>query len=618
MVNIVNCAAVGFQVPERVLLDEVSLGVDDGDSIGVVGRNGDGKSTLLRILAGRQEPTSGRVSRRGGATVGMLDQRDDPAERTVAEVVLGSRDPHEWAGDARVRDVLVGLLGGLEAPGVGGLDARTDELSGGQLRRVALAAVLVEDPDLLLLDEPTNLLDVDGVAWLAEHLRARSAQGRGALVVVTHDRWFLDAVVTTTWEVHDAVVDAYEGGYAAWTLARVERQRVSAVTEERRLNLVRKELAWLRRGPPARTSKPKFRIDAAESLIADEPPPRDGVALQTLASSRLGKDVLDLEDVRVDHPRGDGDLLRGITWRLGPGDRVGVVGANGAGKTTLLRVLTGELPPDGGKVKRGKTVEVACLTQDLADLAPVAHLRAVEAVAAVAQVAVVGGKEMTASQLVEQLGFPRQRQWTPVAELSGGERRRLQLLRLLLRGPNVLLLDEPTNDLDTDSLAAMEDVLDSFAGTLVVVSHDRYLLERLCDRHVGLLNDGAVRDLPRGVEQYLELRRAGVGADGPGTRANGDRAGPAQTVVGSSQPSVGPAGGAGSPREVRAARKEASRLERRLTRLAEAELRLHDELAANATDPGQVQALDARLQEVLAEKDQVESDWLVAAELSET
>ncbi|WP_336921851.1 ABC-F family ATP-binding cassette domain-containing protein [Aquipuribacter sp. SD81] len=607
MANLVNCTGVHVAVPDRVLLREVSLGVDDGDRVGVVGRNGGGKSTLLRVLAGRLDPDDGRVSVRSGSRVGMLDQRDQPTGRTVAETVLGDRAAHEWAGDARVRDVVGGLLGDLDAAGVGGMDAATDALSGGQLRRVALARVLVDDPDVLLLDEPTNHLDVDGVAWLAEHLRARAASGRGALVVVTHDRWFLDAVVTTTWEVHDGEVDAYEGGYAAWVLARAERQRVAAVTEERRQNLVRKELAWLRRGAPARTSKPRFRLDAAADLIADEPPPRDGVALQRLAAARLGKDVLDLEDVRVDHPRGGEPLLAGTTWRLAPGERYGVVGANGAGKTTMLRLLTGQREPDGGRVRRGKTVEVACLTQDLAELAPVAHRRAVEAVADVAQTAVVGGREMTASQLVEQLGFPRERQWTRVSELSGGERRRLQLLRLLLQRPNVLLLDEPTNDLDTDSLAAMEDVLDSFAGTLVVVSHDRYLLERLCDRYVGMLGDGALRDLPRGVEEYLERRSAGGTAGGSAPSS----AGPAPTAAGD-RPGPGLAAA-----DLRAARKDLARLERRLERLGAEETRLHEDLAARATDAAAVLELDARLRDVTAERDQVEAEWLALAEVVE-
>ena len=612
MPNLVNVTGIHIALPDRVLLDQVSLGVNDGDLVGVVGRNGDGKSTLLRVLAGTGEVHAGRVAVRGGVRVGMLDQRDRPTGETVAGVVLGHRaaEAHTWAGDARLRDVVAGLLGGPGAAGVGGMDARTDELSGGQLRRVALAAVLVDDPDVLLLDEPTNHLDVDGVAWLAGHLQARGATGRGAVVVVTHDRWFLDAVCTQTWEVHDAVVDAYEGGYAAWVLARVERERVSQVTEERRRNLARKELAWLRRGAPARTSKPKFRIDAATELIADEPPPRDTVALQKLAAVRLGKDVVDVEDVRVEHPRGgDVPLLHDVTWRLAPGERVGVVGANGAGKTTLLRLLTGQRDPDAGRVKRGKTVRWACLTQDLAELHEVEHLRAVEAVEQVARTVVVAGKEMTASQLVEQLGFPQQRQWTLVKDLSGGERRRLQLLRLLLAQPNLLLLDEPTNDLDTDSLAAMEDVLDSYAGTLVVVSHDRYLLERLCDTHVGLVGDGRVRGLPRGVEEYLE-RRAAQQASGAGTSS-----------IDGGQGREGPTGQGGGPVDAaaaRAARKDLSRLERRLARLDAEETGLHAELAASATDPERVLALDTRLRAVVAEKDQVEADWLALAESVES
>ena len=593
MANVINCTDVRVLAGERVLLDGLSLGIADGDAIGVVGRNGDGKSTLLKVLLGARVPDSGRVSLRGGASIGMLDQRDPGGDRKVGHVVLGGVAEHEWAGQRRVREVLTGLLGGLDAAGVGGLDAPMELLSGGQRRRVALAKILIDDPDLLLLDEPTNHLDVDGVAWLADHLRGRAERATGAMAVVTHDRWFLDAVVSTTWEVHDRTVDAYDGGYAAWVLARAERERVASATEDRRQNLLRKELAWLRRGPPARTSKPRFRIDAATALIADEPPARDSLALQRLAMARLGKDVVDLEDVtaRVPVASGSRTLLDHVTWRLGPGDRVGVVGPNGVGKTTLLRLLTGDRAPDAGRVKRGKTLRPAMLSQDVAELDEVAHRRAVEAVADVAEVVNIGGKDVTASQLVEQLGFPKERAWTSVASLSGGERRRLQLLRLLLGGPNLLLLDEPTNDLDTDALAAMEDVLDGWAGTLVVVSHDRYLLERLCDRYLGVFPDGRVRDLPGGVEEYLAIRRVSASAPaGP--------VAPAQVPAGS------------SAAQARAARKDATRLERQIAK-AEADItRLHDQLAAHATDAATVMRLDGELREVTAMRDELEEEWL--------
>jgi ATPase subunit of ABC transporter with duplicated ATPase domains len=497
---------------------------------------------------------------------------------------------------------MAGLLGGVDAAGVGGLDAPLERLSGGQRRRVALAGLLVGEPDVVLLDEPTNHLDVEGVDWLARHLATRWPAGRGALAVVTHDRWFLDAVCTRTWEVHDGAVDGYEGGYAAYVLARAERDRIAAATNARRLNLMRKELAWLRRGPPARTSKPKFRIEAAQALIADEPPARDGVALTRMATARLGKDVVDLEDVSVAVGAGAERrvLLDGVTWRLGPGERIGVVGVNGAGKTTLLRLVTGDAKPDAGRVRRGKTVRAAMLTQEVRELDAVADLRVQEAVERVRGAVRIGDREVTAGQLLERLGFTRERVWTPVADLSGGERRRLQLLRLLMAEPNVLLLDEPTNDLDTDTLAAVEDTLDGWPGTLVVVSHDRYLLERVSDRQVALLGDGRVRDLPGGVDQYLALRRALL--DGP----------PAGRPAAAPVPSPGAA--ASGPGEQRAARKEMARLERQISRLQAEEERLHAELAAKATDHEAVLALDARLREVVSERDSLEEQWLVAAE----
>ena len=601
MPHLLGADRVHLTLGTRTLLDGVSLGVDDGQRIGVVGPNGAGKSTLLRVLAGNQAPDDGRVTRAGGTRVALLDQRDDLGDGTVRDVVHGDADAHEWASDARVRAVHTGLLADVA------LDAPVAQLSGGQRRRVALAALLVRDDEVLVLDEPTNHLDVEGVAWLAGYLVERYARGSGALVVVTHDRWFLDAVCTRTWEVHDGVVDQYDGGYAAYVLARAERAQQAATVEAKRQNLLRKELAWLRRGAPARTSKPKFRIDAATALIADEPPPRDSLALARTATARLGKDVLDLEDVTYALPDGR-VLLDDVTWRLGPGDRYGVVGVNGAGKTTLLRLLTGRAQPTSGRVRRGKTVQVAELRQDVEDLDEVADLRVVEAVEREKRSVVVGGKELTASQLVERLGFTRERARTPVRDLSGGERRRLQLLRLLVAEPNVLLLDEPTNDLDTDTLAAVEDLLDGWPGTLIVVSHDRYLLERVCDRQVALLGDGKVRDLPGGVEQYLELRAAALGG------ARFALPDDASSAAGDAPAADGPSAPAPSAAEVRAARKEVQRIERRLERIATLEAGLHARMAEQATDHEAVTALDAELRTLAAERDELEAAWLEAAE----
>jgi ATP-binding cassette subfamily F protein uup len=581
----------------RVLLDGVSLGLDDGAAIGVVGRNGSGKSTLLRLLTGRQTPDGGRVTRAGGTRVAMLDQADDLTPgRTVLDAIHGAVAHHEWAADAGIREIHDGLLADVD------LAADVGTLSGGQRRRVALAAVLTAPAEVLVLDEPTNHLDVEGVDWLARHLRARFGGGRGALVVVTHDRWFLDAVCTRIWEVVEGPaggrVETYDGGYAAYVLARAERLRTAAVAADKRANLLRKELAWLRRGAPARTSKPRFRLDAAASLIADEPPPRDPLELTRLATARLGKVVIDLEEVSLSFPLPDGgrrEILRGATWRLAPGARIGVVGVNGAGKTSVLRLLDGTLAPTAGRVVRGKTVQVAVLSQDVRELDAIAGERVVEAVENVRARVSVRDKELTAAQLVERLGFTRERAWTPVGELSGGERRRLQLLRLLVGEPNVLLLDEPTNDLDTDTLAAVEDLLDGWPGTLLVVSHDRYLLERVTDSQVALLGDGTIRDLPGGVEQYLEMRR---------------KAGGGKTAA----PAASRASTASVAERARTARKDLARIERRLERLHRTEEELHAELVVRATDHEAVLVLSARLRELEAEKAALEEEWLEAAE----
>ncbi|NHC15347.1 ABC-F family ATP-binding cassette domain-containing protein [Motilibacter deserti] len=568
----------------RTVIDDVTIGLTERARVGVVGRNGGGKSTLLQLFGRRVAPDTGRVVHAGGMRVGMLTQADDlPLGVPIRELVVGDLPEHAWAGDPRARDVLDGLFGGVAA--FAALDRDSSGLSGGERRRVALARLLLGDDHLILLDEPTNHLDVEGVAWLARHLRAR----RGAFAVVTHDRWFLDEVCDRTWEVVDGAVHEFEGGYSAYVLARAERARQAASEEAKRQNLIRKELAWLRRGAPARTSKPKFRIAAADALIADEPPPRDDVELVAFASARLGKTVLEIEDGTVDVP--GRTLLDRVTWRLGPGDRVGVVGVNGAGKSTLLRVLAQQHPLSAGRLVVGKTIRVAYLSQEAAELPP--DLRVIEAVEEVKPVVDLGkGREQSAAQLLERLGFGRDRQWTPVTDLSGGERRRLQLLRLLMTEPNVLLLDEPTNDLDTDTLSGLEDLLDGFAGTLVAVSHDRYFLERVCGSVWALLGDQGIRHLPGGVDEYLE-RRAGL-------EAAADAA-----VAAAAAPASARAAG-----DNREARKELTRIERRLDRLGQREAELHAALAAAATDHEQLQTLDNELRGLVAERAELEERWL--------
>ncbi len=595
MANIVSVDRVGKAYGGAgALLVGVSLGLDDSDRVGVVGLNGAGKSTLLRLLTREETPDEGRVTHRRDLRVLTLPQTLElAAQATVREVVVGSgwlppafAAEHEWAGDTGVRTVLSGL--GL--PDLG-LDAALGPMSGGERRRVALAALLVRESDLLVLDEPTNHLDIAGITWLAAHLRHR----RGALVVVTHDRWFLDEVCERTWEVVDTTVRAYEGGYAAWILARAERSRIAAATEARRQNLLRKEIAWLRRGPPARTSKPKFRIEAANTLIADVPEPRDSVSLRRLATARLGKQVFELAaaTVRV----GSRTLLDRVDWLVGPGDRIGIVGANGAGKTTLLRVLAGHRGVDAGTVTTGSTVRSAYLSQELAELPPT--VRVLAAVEAVARRVSLAGRDLSAAQLAEVFGFGESRLWTPVADLSGGERRRLQLLRLLAGEPNVLLLDEPTNDLDTDTLAALEDLLDTWPATMVIASHDRYLVERVCDNVYGLLGDGRLTHLPGGVDEYLARVWPLDGSAEPS---------------GSAEPALPAASGPAAAGERRAARKELARLERRIGQLAQREAQLHQELATHATDYQVIVTLDRDLRAVLAERAVAEDEWLTLAE----
>ena len=573
MAHLLGAEALHLEYPTRVVFDAVTLGIEEGDRIGIVGRNGDGKSSLLGMLAGTKQPDSGRVTVRGGTRIGVLDQADTlPDDITIGAAVVGDMAEHEWAGDARVRDVIEGLLTDLP------WDAQVGSLSGGQRRRVSLANLLTGDWDVIALDEPTNHLDVEAITWLAGHLKKRWPANAGALLVVTHDRWFLDEICTETWEVHDRIVEPFEGGYAAYILQRVERDRMAAATEAKRQNLARKELAWLRRGAPARTSKPKFRIDAANELIADVPEIRDKVSLQSLAVSRLGKDVVDLLDVGVTYPStgsgtqasagsgtqagsgtGGKTVLKDVEWRIAPGERTGILGVNGAGKSTLLGLISGTVEPTEGRIKRGKTVQVRTLTQRLDELLPHWNdpVRVVISGLRTSYTLGAGSKaqDLTPGQLLERLGFSSAQLSTPVKDLSGGQQRRLQLLLVLLDQPNVLILDEPTNDMDTDMLAAIEDLLDSWSGTLLVVSHDRYFLERVTDQQYAILPgpDGAgrLRHLPGGVDEYLRLRQRVESASTTSTAA--------------SAPAASGLDGAA----LRAAQKEAAALERRIQKLTQ-------------------------------------------------
>jgi ATP-binding cassette subfamily F protein uup len=581
MANLINVerATVGYGT--RTLLDAVSLGVDDGDAIGVVGRNGDGKTTLLQVLTETRQPDSGRVTHTSGLSVGYLRQADDfAAGVTVREVIVGGRPDHIWAAEPDTRAVVSHLLSGVD------LDASVGRLSGGERRRVALAEVLLAGHDVLVLDEPTNHLDVEVIGWLAEHLNARRAR---ALLVVSHDRWFLDAVCTRTWEVHDGDVDAYDGGYAAYVLARAERMRLAAGTEARRRNLMRKELAWLRRGPPARTSKPKFRIQAANELIANEPPPRDSLVLQRFATTRLGKDVFDLHRVLLEVA--DRVILDRVDWSIGPGARIGLVGVNGTGKTSVLRLLTGELQPAAGTIKRGATLKIGYLSQALAEIDGTDRvLDAVENRRRVTQLA--GGGEISADTLLKDFGFTGDKLTARVADLSGGERRRLQILRLLLDEPNVLLLDEPTNDLDIDTLTVIEDYLDGWPGTLIVVTHDRYFLERVSDVTYALTGGGRCDMLPGGIEQYLADRASASEPAAPQEPSRGESA---------------------SARERRAG-KEMARIEGQLAKLDDQIAALHESMAQAASDHVRAGELNVELSELLARKESLEEAWLAAAD----
>jgi ABC transport system ATP-binding/permease protein len=578
--NVVNLEEVSKAFDIKELLISVSLGVSEGDRIGIVGRNGSGKSTLMKIMADFEAPDSGRVTKSNAAKIGLLSQVDlaNP-ESTVGEVVLGDSKKHEWASDPNIREVFTGLFGSFDDHI---FDRKFGQLSGGERRRVGLAKLLINELDLILLDEPTNHLDVEGVAWLAQYLNKKKAL---AVVVVTHDRWFLDAVTDRTWEVVEGKVEEYDGGYSAFVLAKAERIRQASAMDARRNNLIRKELAWLRRGAPARTTKPKFRVDAANVLIADEPNPRDQGELLKFALNRLGNTVYEAHHLQV--KLGEKELIDDLYWNVGPGDRIGIVGVNGAGKTTLMRTLTGEIIPSAGKLVTGITVKAAFLTQHLAELDPT--WRVLEAVEKIAnRVELGGGRELSASQLCERLGFDRESQWTPVGDLSGGEKRRLQLTRLLMDSPNVLLLDEPTNDFDIETLTELEDLLDSYGGVLIVISHDRYFLERVCDRFVGLLGDKKVRDLPRGVDEYLELRAKAL----------------------DSIPQLQKEKKSSNAAEQRQLKKDLTRLDRQLEKCASQIKDLEAQQDEAAFDPEKLITIESGLRDLREEKSKLEEEWL--------
>lgn len=600
MAHLLGAEHLRLEYPTKTVFDDVTLGIHEGDRIGIVGRNGDGKSSLLGMLAGTIDPDNGRVTLRGGTRVGVLDQSDDlDDDLTVAQSVVGDVPEYEWASDARVRDIIHGLLRDIP------WDAPVSTLSGGQRRRVALAKLLTGEYEVLALDEPTNHLDVEAITWLARHIKNRWPKNQGAFLVVTHDRWFLDEVCTTTWEVHDRLVEPFEGGYAAYILQRVERDRQAAAAEARRQNLARKELAWLRRGAPARTSKPKFRIDAANELIANVPEIRDKVQLQSMSMQRLGKQVVDLTDVSVSY--GDREVLHDVEWKIAPGERTGILGVNGAGKSTLLSLITGTLEPTSGRVKHGKTVNVRTLTQRMDELDE--HMdepvRVVVGRLRTSYVVNTGSKsqELTPSQLLERLGFDSAQLSTPVKDLSGGQQRRLQLLLVLLDQPNVLILDEPTNDLDTDMLAAIEDLLDTWPGTLLVVSHDRYFIERVTDQQYGIL-DGRLRHLPGGVDEYVRLFEASdqVGKQ-MGVSSNGQKA------KATDSPTL-------SGAELRAAEKELGAIERKLAKLNDQLATDRDALAE--LDQSDYELLAKKMQEINAIESEVaelDQRWLELADL---
>ena len=578
--NIINIEGVSKAFDIRPLLVDVSLGISEGERIGIVGRNGGGKSTLLKILAGLEEPDAGRVTRANWAKLGSLSQVDSAGPgATVRDVVVGVKKVHEWASDAGVREIFAGLFGGYESSI---MDRPFASLSGGEKRRVGIAKLLIQSLDIVLLDEPTNHLDVEGVAWLAKHLRKRREL---AVVVITHDRWFLDEVSDSIWEVIDGKVESYEGGYSAYVLAKAERARQAGAEDARRNNLIRKELAWLRRGAPARTSKPKFRVDAANQLISAEPAPRNSAELLNFATNRLGNTVYEIHNAKLSI--GETTLIEKLNWNIGPADRIAIVGVNGSGKTTLMRTLAGQYRFSSGKLQKGVTVKAAFLSQHLEELNPT--WRVLEAVENVAlRVDLAGGREISASQLCERLGFDYEGQQKMVRDLSGGEKRRLQLTRLLMDSPNVLLLDEPTNDFDVETLTALEDLLDTYAGVIIVISHDRYFLERVCDRFVGLLGNETLQDLALGIEQYLELRAEMI----------------SRSVVTEDKKEISGAA------QLRLVKKELAKVEKQLERVIAQEQELIKEQDSASFDHERLLEVSAKLTDVGKARSELEDKWL--------
>ena len=603
MAFMLGCEKVRVDFPTKTVFESVSLGVDEGDRIGIVGRNGDGKSTLLSVMAGMLEPDEGRVLRNGAVRVGVLGQFDKlNDDDTVERAVVGDIPEYEWAGDARIRDIIAGLASDIP------WDAKVGTLSGGQRRRVDLVRLLIGDWDILALDEPTNHLDVRAITWLANHLKNRWRAGQGALLVVTHDRWFLDEVCTRMWEVHDRVVEPFEGGFSAYILQRVERDRLAALAEEKRQNALRRELAWLARGPKARGTKPKFRVDAAHELIADVPPLRNELELKRMAMARLGKQVVELKNVTVRFDGKPAPVLDGVDWIIGPGDRYGIVGANGVGKTTLLKVIQGVQAPTSGFVKIGKTVKFAVLSQHLDNLTRFGDDRVRQVISNYTRRMMLDGKEMTPAQLLEKLGFSRADLNEPVCDLSGGQKRRLALMLILLDEPNVLILDEPGNDMDTDMLAAIEELLDAWPGTLLLVTHDRFLMERVTDHQFALV-DGHIRHLPRGVEEYLEMSARApkpvVHAKAPQGAAAGESAKEAAAGDG---PQL--SGG-----EIRELKKRMRSCENKTNTLRGKIEQAQADMAA--ADPSDFEALGKFQQQIndfQAQIDELDEQWLEAAE----
>ena len=614
MAFLLGCEKAGIEFPSKTVFDGISLGVDDGDRIGIVGRNGDGKSTLLGLLSGAVEPDSGRVIRTNGVSVGVLGQSDElDDEASVCRAVVGDMPEYEWAADARIRAVIAGIAGDIS------WDAQVKTLSGGQRRRVDLARLLVGDYDVIMLDEPTNHLDVRAINWLAQHLKERWREGQGALLVVTHDRWFLDEVCTTMWEVHDRRIEPFEGGFSAYIMQRVERDRVARVTEERRQNKLRRELAWLSRGAQARSTKQKFRIKAAQELIADVPPLRNELELKRMAVARLGKQVVDVKNVSVSFQQPDENgvrdswVLRNVEWLIGPGDRIGIVGANGAGKTTLLNVIQRKLRPTEGYVKVGKTVKFAVLSQHLDELRAAGDDRVRQVVGRFGHAVMLDGRDQTPKQLLERLGFTNSDMNEPVSDLSGGQKRRLALMLILLEEPNVLILDEPGNDLDVDMLAAVGDLLDGWPGTLLLVTHDRYLMERVTDNQYALI-DGHLRHLPGGIDEYLKLVDTSAPDDGAAKAAgNVGRGAPSESANGKGQASS--TSTTLSNVEQRALKKTLHSTERKMntveTKIADATTRLHE---ADPTDFQELGAIQSEIDTLRAQLEELELTWLETSE----